>query len=970
MIKHLRQLLLLCLFLSPLSLFANSEIFPATATAIDKINWKDGYFYINEKPTFLTSGEMHYARIPRELWRDRLWRAKQMGFNCIQMYVFWNAHEGRDGVWDFTDNLDLDAWLSLIQEMGMYAIVRVGPYSCAEWEHGGFPAWLTIKPGMTLRDSGELYSRYADRHLAKVYEIVKRHQIHKGGNVIMVQLENEHPIGWGTDPIPHLTHLYDQARAAGLDIPLFFSGLHHGAEPSGETPYAVGKSPWFTTEFWTGWIGKYGDMTPAMLQEKVRGTWKIIAFGGSGYDYYVVHGGTNLGYSGNDSMDATYDYSAPIGEAGQLRNLYYPARRAALFAQSFSSVLTTSKNAPDFAKASMPELRVTSRTSPNGAIVFVDHFLQKGKGKDVPQLPPDPAAYHVDPVNPAGAGILTTITVDQKGSYPTTGDKLIVQAEEPKTLLFNLPWTPNATLSSVITNVLFRQKIRATEYWVCYGQPGQSGEVNIERKAKSDLPAKVTFTYPKDSSVTEIPIDSGDHQKICLLVMNLEQTNRTWLCKETLFIGPDFVREDGTPEFTEKGGVATVYKASGKTQITCQNTSPAELPKLTGWSWRDAAKERQPDYPDSAWASSQVPQPMETYHDFQNRYAWYRTVLHSDKAVTVPLALTKQTGSFAAFLNGKPTDLKSLSLQAGENSLAVFLKTKYRPKLYNFTGSIGTGGAQGIWGDVSLSEPSRLEVLWKRTSWVNLPKGSKASDPNLDDSNWEKVDPSQSEQEIPKGSEPIWFRGVFNGSEALKQYILEFPHLTSIGVGTIFYLNGTPLNYRERDSLPYLELTNLIVPGANVVAFAAGARWCKEGKVDLAMKLRPKSPSTTWRFRGGLEDLEETPIIGRVTNWADFMAKPWNSQGEPEPGLPTLWMCHFDYHPTGRETIGIMTAGLKAGHVWLNGHNLGECPQAIPLYAPECWLKEGSNDLVVFDMTGAKPNQVKLQRYESWQAVR
>ena len=943
---------------------ANNEIFPATPAAIDKINWKDGYFNINGQPTFLTAGEMHYARIPRELWRDRIWRAKQMGFNCIQMYVFWNAHEGRDGVWDFTDNLDLDAWLSLIQEMGMYAIVRVGPYSCAEWEHGGFPSWLTIKPGMTLRDSGELYNRFVDRHLAKVYEIVKRHQIHKGGNVIMVQLENEHPKGWGTDSTPYLTHLYDQARSAGLEIPLFFSGLHHGSEPSGETPYPIGQSPWFTTEFWTGWIGKYGDMAPAMLQEKVRGTWKIIAFGGGGYDYYVVHGGTNLGYSGNDSMDATYDYSAPIGEAGQLRNVYYPARRAALFAQSFSSLLTESKNAPDFAKASTPEVRVTSRTSPNGSIVFVDHFPQKSKGKDTPQLPPDPAAYHVDPLNPAGAGILTTITVDQKGSYPTTGDQLIVQTEEPKTLLFNLPWTPNATLSSVISNVLLRQKIGATEYWVCYGQPGQSGEINIERKAKSDLPSKVTFTYPKDSSVTEIPIDSGDQQKICLLVMNLAQTNRTWLHNDTLFIGPDFIREDGTPEFTEEGGAATVYKASGKTQITCTKASLAELPKLAGWSWRDAAKERQPDYPDSAWASSQGPQPMETYHDFQNRYAWYRTVLHSDKAATVPLAFSGQTGKFAAFLNGAPTDLKSLSLQKGENSLALFFKIGYRPKLYNFTGPIGTAGAQGIWGDVSLSEPSSPAILWKRTSSVDLPKGPKAADPKLDDSSWGNVEPSQTNQEIKGAKEVTWFRGVFTGTENLKQSIMELPHLNSLQ--TVFYLNGTRLNYLEMNSLKCSNLGNLLVPGTNVVAFAVGGR-DKGGKVDLSLNFYPKSTPTTWRFRGGLEGLDETPIIGKATNWADFMAEPWKSQGAPEPGLPTLWMCHFDYHSAGHETIGVLTTGLKAGHVWVNGHNLGESPQKVPLYAPECWLKEGANELLVFDMTGAKPDQMSLQRYETRQ---
>ena len=278
---------LLLIAVAPLNLRANDQIFPAVGGAQDKVTWKEGYFYINGKPTFLTAGELHPARIPRELWRDRLWRVKQMGYNTIQMYVFWNSTEPKDGEFNFTDNSDLDAWLSLIHEMGLYAIVRPGPYSCAEWDHGGFPAWLSIKPGMILRDYDQQFLRYADRYLGKVYEIIARHQIHKGGSVIMTQLENEcFTGGWGTHTTPYTKHLYDQARAAGLEIPLFFSGLHHGRDPSGESPYKVGNSPWFSTEFWTGWIAHYGDMDPGMLYEKIRGTWKIIAFGGAGYCYY------------------------------------------------------------------------------------------------------------------------------------------------------------------------------------------------------------------------------------------------------------------------------------------------------------------------------------------------------------------------------------------------------------------------------------------------------------------------------------------------------------------------------------------------------------------------------------------------------------------------------------------------------------------------------------------------------------
>ncbi len=294
------------------------QIFPPAPAAANAIHWKDGYFSINGKPTFISSGSIHYARVPRELWRDRIWRLKQMGFNCVQSYVFWNASEPKENQWNLTDNVDLDAWLSLLKDMNMYALVRVGPYSCAEWEEGGYPAWLTVKPGMTQRELGPS-TAYSDPHLDRIEAITAKHQVSRGGSVILVQLENEHSRGWGTAvDDPYLGYLDDQARKNSIEVPMFNSGLHHSQEPAGEVPFTPGKSPWYSTEFWTGWIGKYGEMTPGTIAEKTRGSWKVMAFGGAGYNYYMAHGGTNFGYSG-DSLAASYDYSAPVGEAGQLR---------------------------------------------------------------------------------------------------------------------------------------------------------------------------------------------------------------------------------------------------------------------------------------------------------------------------------------------------------------------------------------------------------------------------------------------------------------------------------------------------------------------------------------------------------------------------------------------------------------------------------------------------------------------------
>jgi beta-galactosidase len=954
---------LLCL-VCPFSIRANGEIYPPEPAAQSAIDWKDGYFLINGKPAFITSGEMHYARIPRELWRDRIWRSKQMGFNCMQMYVFWNATESREGQWDFTDNLDLDAWLSLIQEMGMYAVVRVGPYSCAEWEHGGFPAWLTAKPGMTLRDTGP-FLPFADRHLAQVEKIVAKHQINHGGNVIMVQLENEHPHGWGTDDKdPYLKHLVEQSRLNGLEIPVFLSGLHHGGEPSGEAPYKVGPSPWFTTEFWTGWIGRYGDMAPGMLNEKIRGTWKIIAFGGGGYDYYMVHGGTNFGYSG-DSFEASYDYSAPIGETGQFHNLYFPARRAAWFAQSFSSLLTGSHDDPGFAKSDLAGLRVTTRTSPGGgSIVFIDNFQKKVDAANLPEIPPDASAYHA----PGGdkSGVLSTRITVGNLNLPHRGS-LKVSPNEPRTVLVNVPWTDNASFESVCTNVLLRQPLGNTTYWVCYGSPGDTGEITLKRKIAGASPAQIDFTYPTDATVKEIDLDSGDGRLAKLLIMNTELTQKTWLAHDKITIGASFVLEDGSLEFPPEGGAATIYSGSGKSAMTQGPVAVPALPSLTNWSWRDAATERNPGFKTAGWAESTGPRSMESYDNFQNRYGWYRTVLHRDSAGPVALRFSGRSGDFAVFLNGQPSSFDHLDARAGDNCLAVLAKIGPRPKLYAFTGLIGTEAARGLWGSVSTEKNAEKPgMTWKKWNGSGNPGNPEdLSKPDYDDSTWQPLDESTVSQKVQIDKGSARFRGNFNLTAGQIDSAIDVSTIS--GNQCALYLNGHRLTSHTQDA------SKLLVAGRNSLLLQIESKKGDSGKLGFSLWHNSPIGQAKWYFHGGLSGFEETAIVGRVTNWNDFLAAhPWQTGDISTPGLPTLWKSTFTYHhPVGmRETIGLVTAnGLKAGHVWLNGHNLGECPQKVPMYMPECWLKDGDNDLVIFDLYGNKPGQVELTRYEVFSIV-
>ena len=99
----------------------------------------NGQFVLDGKPFQIRAGEMHYPRVPRDLWRDRMRKIKAMGLNTLTTYVFWNLHEPSPGQFSFSDQNDLAEYLREAQQEGLYVILRPGPYVCAEWEFGGFP---------------------------------------------------------------------------------------------------------------------------------------------------------------------------------------------------------------------------------------------------------------------------------------------------------------------------------------------------------------------------------------------------------------------------------------------------------------------------------------------------------------------------------------------------------------------------------------------------------------------------------------------------------------------------------------------------------------------------------------------------------------------------------------------------------------------------------------------------------------
>src|ERR1022692_347139 len=145
-------------------------------------------FVVNGRPLQIISGEMHYPRVPREYWRDRMRKARAMGLNTISTYIFWNLHEPTPGVYDFSGPLDVAAFIRTAQEEGLYVILRPGPYVCAEWDLGGLPAWLLADPNMVLRSADEKFLAPAERWLQRLGRELAPLQITHGGRILAVQV--------------------------------------------------------------------------------------------------------------------------------------------------------------------------------------------------------------------------------------------------------------------------------------------------------------------------------------------------------------------------------------------------------------------------------------------------------------------------------------------------------------------------------------------------------------------------------------------------------------------------------------------------------------------------------------------------------------------------------------------------------------------------------------------------------------
>ncbi|XP_074177397.1 beta-galactosidase-1-like protein 3 [Rhinolophus sinicus] len=272
------------------------------------------YFTLGGHKFLIFGGSIHYFRVPRAYWRDRLLKLKACGFNTVTTYVPWNLHEPQRGKFDFSGNLDLEAFVLMAAEIGLWVILRPGPYICGEIDLGGLPSWLLQDPKLRLRttDNGfvEAVDQYFDHLMARVVPL----QYHQGGPIIAVQVENEY--GSFNKDKDYMLYLQKALLKRGIVELLLTSdsekevlrgsikgvlatiNMNTFQANAIKSLYKIQRNkPIMIMEYWVGWFDTWGSSEHRVtnVDDVEKTVSEFIKFEIS-FNVYMFHGGTNFGF--------------------------------------------------------------------------------------------------------------------------------------------------------------------------------------------------------------------------------------------------------------------------------------------------------------------------------------------------------------------------------------------------------------------------------------------------------------------------------------------------------------------------------------------------------------------------------------------------------------------------------------------------------------------------------------------------
>ncbi|PTT61099.1 beta-galactosidase, partial [Arthrobacter sp. HMWF013] len=383
-------------------------------------------------PSVPVSGEIHFSRLPRARWEERLRLMKAGGITVVACYVFWIHHEPTEGQARFDGNLDVAAFVRLCASIGLDVVLRIGPWAHGEVRNGGFPDWVQAA-AVGHRTNDPAYLALVERWFQRIGSELQG-LTGPDSNVVGIQLENEL-----YDQPGHITELKKIARAAGLSAPLWTATAWGGADiPEAEVlPVFGGYGDGFWVDAAASWDPTFRqhyffshqwddpgigadlreqlsgidaapprspsalyppatcELTGGMATAYQRRPWpkgkdvaavahNKIGSGSAWQGYYMFAGGTNppgglqesqaTGYP-NDLPVMDYDFHAPIGAAGRLAPGFAQLRKQHAFLAAFGDRLSPMPSTlPDRLPAGVDDsdtLRWSLRSDGRSGFVFI-----------------------------------------------------------------------------------------------------------------------------------------------------------------------------------------------------------------------------------------------------------------------------------------------------------------------------------------------------------------------------------------------------------------------------------------------------------------------------------------------------------------------------------------------------------------------------------------------------------------------
>jgi len=970
-----------------------------------------GFFEIEGNPAFIFSGEMHYFRIPKGLWYDRLLKAKRAGLNAVASYIAWNWHEPREGLVLFGDegaggfyessafSRNLEDYLRAVWGVGLYFIARPGPYICSEWDSGGHPNWLYAKNPI-LRSLDQVYISQAERWYGTVLPILAKYSVSRGGPLIMVQVENEY--FWGD--APYIVRLYEIAKRYAGDLPIVTNEDWHVEGTPVINTIDDYPSPWDISGFDNkvrsymrtqpgmpkmhmelegGWFSTFGGPLPtnrgsfpaAWTETLVKTT---IGLGVNAVNIYMFHGGTNPGYYTGKYITTTYDYEAAISEWGYLRDRYYALKRVALFTTTFNDLLVSTKPAEGFVQTSEADVDVFTRVGEGGGVLAVLRNMG-----DQPR----------------------SLKLKYGGEiYPYAGS-IRIPAKYAKFLVLNytVPGTPFRIVYTA-SEPLLKVGAGTDTLFIVYGDAGEEGGLAVA----SEYPISVSYTRGvkvelRGEKTAVIALTHGDADSIAVLSSggftlsivgtSRERAGRTWLIDDfgeplvlvsnVYFAGRASMsgrRLALELELDERsGGAALLYYPKALESVTVDGAEIAvarvygnlyELtlhvpsrkgPAVTQAGWVARAEE------EFVKGSPLAPQtPLEFAGILDNGYATYTIRFNSSKLPEDRHLYVSYFNDFATvLLNGVPlasayysieTDA-SKALKQGSNELVVLLESIGHPN----DGLVHV--PNGIVGGIYLGKVREEELKgWMRVK-LSLPYGRDFSitqflhepktvidalnDPNLEQKA-EKVDT------IDGGG---LYLKRFTIERLEGRYILTFTSRAMLFVNKRYlgvYLGPT-------------DITDYLREGENEIAIAWD--WLPRG--NPVLNVYEVKIEGEWRAAAGTKGLAEgwfkEELDARGWSEATLPLELKGSEGK------VVWLRGRFNVSLGERAVAPLRLRVSAKGVrmliYFNGQFVGrfvpEGPQT-EFYVPEPLVKSGENTvaIMVHVVSGdARVDSIALEPY-------